>query len=401
MNKKKFLFLSYNYPYGAFGPSTMCSVRVMNELSMINNIEVHCVCINGENATYEINPNIIIHPINFTPKSNKNIFQYIRWAIFYPIQSFRSGYALYKKCKPIIDETHYDMVVAQYFQEPSLLAGLLLKRKRCIDNFTVIFWDILYGKVPRRFLPRWYSLSRQKMAENYVAKYADTLISLYPTKEFHQQKGDVPSAMGKRYYLGIPSITRPTAKTETAYRSIIKPEKINMLYSGTIFKEEYVRYMVELLNHTEQAEQINLIFFSRGVDDCVFDSLRQVFKGEICKSDWIPLKELLSIYHDIDCFVSFPGNYASVRSKLYEYVSYGTPVILLYDDNRDVNVTVLSRYPLSLAIDERIDAGVNAPSVSEFLSKTHGHRLQFEEVEKLFPQDTASAYVDLLLKQLD
>lgn len=363
-------------------------------------VEVHCISSSGVKETYDQIPDIILHPIDFSASTKKNIFRYILYALMFPIWNICDGYRLYKLCKYITTQTHFDLVVAQYHQEPSLLAGVWLRRKGLIKNLTVIFWDNLYGKTPRRFLPRWFSVPRLKRMENYVARHADALISLYPIKEYHYKHGDVSAAIGKRYYLGIPSIIPPATKINTIYRKVIDPNKINILYSGTIFRKSYVDYFVDVLNQTKYAEQINLIFFSRGVDNNVFEVVKQKFKGKIHTNDWIPLNELLSLYHDVDFFISFPGVPTAIRSKNYEYISYGKPIFILYDDDRDVNVSTFTKYPLSFAFDQRVPVATNAEAISIFIERTSNKIMEYDTIEALYPLDTASAYVQLLMEQI-
>lgn len=78
-------------------------------------------------------------------------------------------------------------------------------------------------------------------------------------------------------------------------------------------------------------------------------------------------------------------------------MSYGKPLLLLYDDDSDVNVATFTRYPACLCVDERKDPGQNTLSVEEYIAKHRGTTVPFAEVERLFPTDMVAAYV----KQID
>ena len=136
--KKKILFLSFNYPYGSVGASTMCSFQIMKSLCASQQYEVHCISYEGETLTYEYIPDIVIHKIQCRKQKKQsklgNIWKHISYIITYPIQSLYQGYIHYKSCKHICSKEKFDIVIAQYFPEQCLLAGILLKKKKIISN---------------------------------------------------------------------------------------------------------------------------------------------------------------------------------------------------------------------------------------------------------------------------
>lgn len=401
---KKILFLSFAYPYGHFNPSDLCSTRIMKALVETGKYEVHCIsCKSGNNnqCTYPHINGVITH---YLPFSEGRLF-YSRWLThiqivlllpFYPFKHLWSNWKYYHACKKIILDEKYDLVIAQCNPEYSVIAGSLFKKNRYIDKLLVIFWDNFYGKLPRRFVPESYAIKRQRKVESWIARYADSLVSLYPLKAFHEKYGDVAEANGKRHYLGIPSIIQPLVNCKSSYKNIIKDDMINILYSGTVFRAEYVEFLVHIMNETKYANRINLIFFSRGVSENVFSELRATFKGTLQNSDWIPHKELLGLYNHVDFFVSFPGLPTAIRSKVFEYMSYGKPLILLYDDETDVNVTTFSRYPACLSVDERTCTKDKVKAMESYLDEYKEKKIPFEQVLRLFPLDSAMAYVDII-----
>lgn len=401
---KKILFLSFAYPYGHYNPSDQCSTRIMRALVDTGKYEVHnisCISKNDKPSSYPIIDGVTTH---FLPFPEGKLF-YTRWIThiriflllpFYPIKHLWANWRYYRACKTFLKNTNYDLVIAQCNPEYSVIAGSLLKKNCYIDKLMVIFWDNFYGKLPRRFVPDSYAIRRQRKVESWIARYADSLVSLYPLKEFHEKYGDVNEAKGKRHYLGIPSIIQPTVNGESSYKDIIKEDMINILYSGTIFRAEYVKFLVHIMNETKYAKRINLIFFSRGVSESVFSELRASFKGTIHSSDWIPHKELLELYNHIDFFVSFPGLPSAIRSKVFEYMSYGKPLILLFDDVTDVNVTTFSRYPACLSVDDNTLTKDKVRAMESYLDEYRDKNIPFEQVLKLFPLDSARAYVDMI-----
>lgn len=402
MVKKKILFLTFKYPYGSFGASTHCSTKIMKALQASGKYEIHCCSHDGNsNGAFDIIPEIIIHKLPIAPdKSHNSTFHSLLLSFLqlpiYPLMNIWSTYKHYKACKEVCKNEHFDLVIAQCFPQQSVLAGVLLKKYGYIDKLMVIFWDNIYGKIPRRVIPKCYALSRQRKLENFIARYTDVMVSLYPIKSFHKEYGDVPHAHGKRLYLGIPKIIKPSAPQPTTYQNVIHKDKINILYSGNIFRKEYVEYIVSLLNDVSFAMKVNLIFFSRGVGESDMKSIALKFKGSMQIMDWIPVKDLMSVYHSADIFLSFPGNPASICSKVFEYMLFGAPIILLYDDDKDVNVSTFAKYPMTLSLDIRSSEKRNCTTLENFIIKNNGQRVSFEEVEILYESDSPLAYTKLI-----
>lgn len=396
----KVLFLSFNYPEGEYGPSTMCSVRIMEEMARSGLFEVHCVSHREGKNNYHKNENIIIHYLDIKPDRKKHSRNYIhlRQALlipFFPYYHLISDYRYYKECKKIVQNNQFDLIVSQHLSEQSLMSGVLLKKSGYAAKHIALFWDNIYGKFPK-VLPKSFVLRRQRIAENFIAKYTDTLISLYPLKPFHDEYGDVPNAIGKRKYLGIPSIIRPQSGQKSMYESVILDKKINFIYSGTIFKKEYVEYAANLFNRSRYSKECNMVFFSRSVEDKVFESINGSIDGTIQYPGFIPHSELMALYSKVDFFISFPGVVTAIRSKVYEYMSYGKPILLFYEDENDVNISSFSKYPYCLSIDTRLPVEENVAQLESFIQASRGKNVQYEIVEELFPLDTVSAYVDLM-----
>ena len=403
---KKILFLSFNYPEGGFGPSTLCTTRIMNELVSSNECEVHCLSYdNGGKNTYPVINGVTVHKLGIKPKRNLSsrflihMFSFFKIPLF-PFNALLDDYKHYKDCKRVLGGEKYDLVVAQYAIEQCLIAGVLLKKNHCIDNLMILFWDNIYGKLPQRVIPKGFAGRRQYKIENWIAKYADTLVSLYPIKSFHKEYGDVPNAKGKRIYLGIPSVVRPESSKGAVYKSLLKKNKINMVISGTIFKKNYLVYFIELLNKSFFSQDINFIVFTRSISKEEVSSLNDSFNGTIEAPGYIPLNELLAIYPEVDFFVSFPGAPTAICSRVYEYMSHGKPLILLYEDDKDVNISTFSKYPYCESFDCRLSLDDNLLRLDKFIKSVKGKTIPFEQVENIFQDDTASAYVKMILKHL-
>ena len=155
-----------------------------------------------------------------------------------------------------------------------------------------------------------------------------------------------------------------------------------------------------MFNSSCYAENINIIFFSVGMTAEEFEELKIDFKGEIIYNGYIPVKELCSIYTKADILLSASGDSQSVRSKCFEYISYGKPMVLVYGEDNDVNIHTFSKYPNSVSVDARKSVEGNAAIIDQYIENNINRTVAFEVVEELFKKDTPKAYVELLAQRI-
>lgn len=404
--KPKILFLSFNFPFGQFGPSTNCMSRIMEALSESGVYDIYNLSYSGKINNYREIKGVKIKIIPQQPPKyvGSRMGMFLRFffhVLFYPFSNYFFCRKVYKKSKKALFNAQFDLVIAQCNTEESVWAGTWLKQSGIGNKLMVIFWDNIYGNQSHEKIPSWFAKRRQWKAEEFIAKNADILVSLYPIKSFHEKYGDIPEAYSKRVYLGVPSIIKPKQLPESSYKNVICPGMINILYSGTVFSIRYVKYVVNLINKIECSERVNLIFFARGVDLNEIIGLGKDFKGQIKASDWIPLNELLSIYPSVDFFMSYPGIITAIRSKVFEYMSYGKPILLFYDNDNDVNIHTFSKYPVYKAIDIRRPVDDYVVEIESFLDLYRNTNVPFEVTEQLFPKDSVKAYVELISNLID
>ena len=404
---KRILFLSFAYPYGHYGPSDSCTVRIMDALSKDNAYHVYNISCSptpaGSNPNYRIIPNVELLKLPFPEKQIKYSYAIEHLLLFckipiYPLYSLIRIWKYYKACKQILErEEHFDLVVAQCSPQWSVISAVLLKKNHYIEKLLVIFWDNIYGKKPHRVIPKWFALSRQRLVENWVAKYADKLVSPTPVEEFHSQYGDVREAKGKRLYLEHPLISRPAIQSKLTHNSIQKG-MINVVYAGRLYNINHLRYVIELLNTSSIAKHINLIlFFFKEPTEVEKAKIGASFKGNIIFSGFVPPDELFSIYKESSLFLGFSGvSPAQVISKMYDYMCFGKPILYFYTDSKDVNITAFARYPLFAAIDLRHSLVDNHAFLEEFITDNITKSVDYDDVEHLFPTATSSSYINLI-----
>lgn len=89
-----------------------------------------------------------------------------------------------------------------------------------------------------------------------------------------------------------------------------------------------------------------------------------------------------------------------VPSKIFEYLSFGKPIIYFYEIDNDSNVEILKKYPYGLCIrqnDNEIES--NLSKLKEFCKKNKNRILSFDKVAKIFP-DALPEYTANLIERI-
>lgn len=409
---KKILFLTRSYP-DTFGSATiLCMHRVLNSVAESGHYEVHVLSMRYPGDAFEEQVgNVTVHRIKTSWwQQIRNGFQKSRKhpkiARLMEVVSKTITIPTFPRTEPLTDrrftraalklqrEIEFDMVVSEHHGLTTLLAGCRMMKEFTGLKHIAVLWDPVKGQMATVKLPRKFTERRIDAVERFAAKYTTLQISTLSMKAYHEEHGDF--AKGHRIYLDIPSILKPETEVSTEYIKLIKKDSINIVFSG-LLSEHYrdARPIIRLLNQCDDAERINLIFFSRGEKDAI-ETEKKYFKGTIVYHDYIPLAELHTIYRHADYLLNVSHiNANMVPSKIFEYMSYGKPIISTYVTDGDAAKRYISKYPESVCLDLKSLYEDNLTALNGFLNKTH-HFVSFEKVIELFPENTPESYMEVI-----
>lgn len=86
----------------------------------------------------------------------------------------------------------------------------------------------------------------------------------------------------------------------------------------------------------------------------------------------------------------------AISGKIFEYMSFGRPIISTYFIDNEACIPFLKKYPLGLMVDERLSVESNVAKVANFLQLHKNQYADFEIVKNLFPKCLASSYVSII-----
>lgn len=409
---KKILFLTRSYPDTRGSASILCTQRVIKCVAASNRYSVHVLCYRfpeekkdeqiGDVYVHRFNPSLWMRMRNcfFVSRGYKRLnrlFDVIQK--FFTIPSFPNIEPLttrrfFSAAKQIHSVERFDMVVAEHHGLESLLTGCKLKRLFPELKHIAIMWDPVKGQMATVKLPKAYTDRRINKTEKYVADYTTLQISTLSMKEYHDMHGDM--AADHRVYLDIPSILEPEAEVVSEYLDLIRKDSINIVFSGLL--SEYYRDalpIIRLLGKTNYGASINLLFFSRGEKEAI-EKESNSFEGSIVYHDYIPLSHLHTIYRHAEYLLNVSHiNANMVPSKIFEYMSYGKPIISTYVTDGDSAMKYITRYAEGLCLDLKEPESVNISKLNAFISRVH-KEVPFEEVKEHFKTNTPEVFLNAI-----
>lgn len=298
----------------------------------------------------------------------------------------------------IIEENHIDTLICVCFPIETLLTAASLKRKfpnlRCygylLDSYSAGFCP--------RILPQSFTRNRKKKWEARLLEPMDGTLLMDTARDYYEKNCQNMSWYGKARYCDIPAMVPPDRQPVTAGNR----ETVTICFTGTM--QKHVRtpdFFLELLERVTGI-QIKVIF--AGESNCAPDLSAFPENGSIS------VHMLGRISHDNVCrllseatlLLNLGNKNASLTpSKIFEYMSFGKPIISTFCVDNDTSAAYLRKYPRALLLDERDpDLDGAAVRLKRFILDNRDTLIPYKEVERIFYGNTPLSTIKVL-KELE
>ena len=418
---KKLLFTIQWYP-SYKSPNVYCDTNIMNALLATGKYEIHCLVYKPYNRpSEEMLDGFHIHrfkrswlfdaamkadaaPDLFKSKLVRKLarlFMRLKQIVFVPIYPIYEPLLVRKFQREAVRlhrKEHFDLVISEHNGTDTLLAGYAVKKYDKSVKYLPVFWDSLSGGFCPHYLPEKYARKSRRALEKKVMSVADKAIVMESTRSFHQKKMDSVGYGYKFEYANLPKIVASKEKEDTCVNKILRKDVINIVYAGSL-TQRHEKYIINLLCGI--GHLINLIFF---VDVEFYNRLKQYcekfdnFKME----GYLPHNEMISVLSKADFLLNLGNqNQNDVQSKVFEYISLGKPIISTTNIDNEASTKFLSKYPLSIIVDERLPQEENQGNLLMFIKENLKKEMLFKDVVNIFPNCSPDKYVEIIERLID
>jgi hypothetical protein len=418
--KKIIMLTDFFYPKPL--ANGICIYRIGQALINLD-YQVHVICFKrlGE-LDEEIIDNIYIHRVNprffytlmeiaDSEKINSSISNVIRLIAlsahrvkkvinfsFYPLVSFISVWRYYVLTRKTIEKFDINNLLAQYSPIEAVAAGNIISKNKNIR--TILYVVDSFTNTP--------NANKYKLIKKAGWRWEKRLYNnfeLIINMDFHKQhhSADIYNKYKhKMIFTGLPLVQEKTDNCKSYYSEQIDEKIINCIYAGAldtnIRNPTYLCKLFEAFSNNE----VRLHFFTRGNCQEILDAYQKSTNNLIVNHEFVESDKIGEILCSADILISI-GNTGTqmVPSKIFDYVSYGKPIIHIYKDENDSSLKYLNSYPLSLCIkedDTLIEKQIQM--IRNFIFEAGQHRVDFREIKDIYSDFTPEHSAEIIDKFL-
>ena len=289
---------------------------------------------------------------------------------------------------------HYDCILAYSGPFRMITLAKVLKERGFADNWYPIFLDsYVHGHLKA-------GLSIRRRVAEYVLRSAtqvfmvDGILGENIKQNFH------PEYENKTTEFYLPMLFK---REDLKLRA--NDSKVVLVYAGSFYQGiRNPSKMLEILSNLP--EQCYTRVFSRSNCRDIVNEKKQLFKpGRIYTSRQIPHEKCLEEVANSDILINL-GNAVSnqMPCKIFEYISFGKPILNFYFIKEDMCLPILEKYPLGLNIDLSNYKEEQYEEIEKFVLENKGRKISYEEatanLDKYKIENNISKIEEILKKNL-
>lgn len=314
------------------------------------------------------------------------------WPLISPLYTYR----FYKQAKKLYKREKFEAVVSVYTPIDSLLAGCLLKKKYPEVKFIPYYLDALAGGWGPSKWSEEKKDKRTRKWESFIDKYADIIISMNSSREYHESNPlkDIPKE--KRYFLDVPLMR---CQNTTKEIEVSENPKIKTLFfaGGISFPRRNPKPILEILAIVCSRIDVEVLF----VGDCNKPSIFQPYiektGGKIKYLGHQSHEIVTEMEENADCLINIGStNPYTISGKIFEYMAFLKPIISTFSIDNEPSIKYLEKYHPVLFVDEKEDWQSSSEKIIEFLDNAEDSKTEIAELTELFYNNTPQAFLDVI-----
>ena len=417
MKEVVFLVGSYYPKYSATGK---CIGNIADEMAKSNSIRVvsWATCLDEvENSKCFYNKQTIFRTYNILhyfhlkslhlKQSRNPIKQYLGSMIFNLCRLWRLIFMLnndssvnkavleaYKKSLADIDE-HIDVIIPTCLSFETVLAAVEYKK----NNPQVKIIPIVFDKfADNASLARGERSKQHKFARNLELEeemFEKSEAVLYVANWREHIKKYFPQYLHKTVEIEHPLLL-PYALNEE-HKDVFDNRSINIVYAGSITKRDRNPAAIICLLEKLYIDDILVHFFSLGNAKYMIDNASRKHPQLFKSHGYISHNRLVDVLNSADILLSIGSIAEQVSAKVFEYISYGKPIIHFAYSEGDPVISVLEKYSLGKIVKvSECSSESKKEEVRDFIMENYTKRIAYEEVLDNFENATPEYTVAII-----
>lgn len=237
-------------------------------------------------------------------------------------------------------------------------------------------------------------LQREK---NYL-KTCDALFLLNPLRT-HYNQPYFEKYQSKIIATDHPLLTKPSCTFEKNVSQTVR-----LIYGGSFDRVlRNPEYALDFIGRVSEYSAVRWDIYAFGNCDAIVQYYKKHYPEAIYPNQRISRDQLVGEIGKSDMLVSIGNNSESeVPSKIFDYLSYGLPIIHFFYSVKDPVLPYLRRVKHALCLeinDSMKDEQVQ--SLAAFIKKYRGFRMAFPKIKEIFPECTPEFVEDMFEKEFN
>lgn len=263
----------------------------------------------------------------------------------------------------------------------SLVASVSFKEKtkKKIKIVPIIFDNFIESTTIHRFkINKIIKNKIHEKLENVLLSKSYKIIFMNHFKEY------VMKFREKTFYNRIIFMEHPLLEDRCKSVDILETNEINICFAGTLTKgyvdpRKVLDILIYVVNYNNP-KKIKFKFYNRGNCSKYIDQLKS---EKILNCGNVKTGELKKIYDEMNIFFNIGEKKGKqISSKVFEYISYGKPIIHFSFSDIDLTENILKKYELSLIVKMNDEIEENALKIYDFINKNYNKTLKFKNIYK-------------------
>ncbi|HCC36063.1 MAG TPA: hypothetical protein DEQ02_10755 [Ruminococcaceae bacterium] len=403
-----------------WSPGSICVNAVIGEL-IDRGYEVHCVVNRLEGPAERNIYGAVIHKIlpplgvrfsqwklthpGKTAKFLHRLVSFLRrikllmllpvWPLGFPLYSRR----FLKEAEKLHRRFSFDLILSVYSPFETLLAGHRFKKRHPEVLFVPYMLDALSASGVPRFMSEQATVKKGLAWEHRLFSNADRIVIMESMTGHYERFAANEAYYERLITLGIPLLLRPFENGAES-SPILLPGKINLVYTGSIpYNIRKPEYFLEIFSLLKIPDCV-LTIIGYCTNPKVLRQSKDRSKNPIRIFDPVSHSEILDVLANADIFVNIGNNTPHmIPSKIFEYMSYGKPIISTCPIPDEPCIPYLRQYPLALLLSEDFSQTErDARAADLFISGSLGKTTEFDALSSKMYKNTPQAFADVIDK---